>query len=247
MDGKMVPLREPWKQDGSAGELICRWGECKTGVVYEARPSPKGDRGVLRRRYVATLQDRRPFGFLLSTAAHEQGVHWAREVVVLGDGAAWIWQLAATHFPQALQIVDFFHVSEHLWAVAKERFGPETSAAQAWVGARQAELKADAVEAVIAAVAAWKPRKAERRKLRKDTLGYLTTNRERLRYGTFLKRGYHIGSGVVEASCKHVVGSRLDQAGMHWRPERAEAVVALRAALLSNRPPDLRAHCAFAH
>jgi hypothetical protein len=251
MDGKMVPLRDPWSRDGTAGKLVCRWGECKTGVVYEAAHAsvggPPGDRGVKRKAYVATLAEARPFGLLLSTLAHQEGVHWANEVVVLGDGAAWIWQLAATQFPGALQIVDFFHASEHLWQVARERFGPETPAAKAWVAARQAELQADGVDAVLSAIAAWQPRKRERRKLRRDTLGYFTTNRERMRYGTFLKAGYHIGSGVVEASCKHVVGTRLDQAGMHWREPRADAVVALRAALLSSEPPDLRPHCSAAH
>jgi hypothetical protein len=247
MDGKMVPLRDAWKQDGSAGELVCRWGECKTGVVYEARPGERGDRGVGRKAYVATLGSAASFGGLIATLAHQQGVHWAKEVAVLGDGASWIWQLAGTHFPGATQIVDFFHATEHLYAVANERFGPESAAGCEWVRARQAELKRDQVEAVLAAIRTWKPRNEERRQLRQRTLRYFSSNAERMRYGTFLSRGLHIGSGVVEASCKHVVGSRLDQAGMHWRVSPAEAVVALRGALLGSSSPDLRPHCAHLH
>jgi Uncharacterised protein family (UPF0236) len=247
MDGKMVPLREAWKRDQSQGELVCRWGECKAGVVYQARPGSQGDRGVARRAYVATLADAKSFGSQLATAAHEEGVHFAKEVVVLGDGAAWIWQLAASQFPEALQIVDFFHASEHLWAVAREWFGPESPAAKEWVGARQQELRQDQVRTVVEAIQAWKPRSGERRKLRRETLHYFRSNQERMRYGTYLKHGYHIGSGVVEATCKHVVGSRLDQAGMHWRVAHAESVVALRAALLSTTQPDLRQHCTSAH
>lgn len=247
MDGKMVPLRDLWKRDGSAGELTCRWAECKAGVVYQALPGPKGDRGVGRRAYVATLEKAAPFSQQLATVAHEQGVHWAKEVVVLGDGAAWIWQIAASQFPEAIQIVDFFHASEHLWAVAREWFGPESEAAKAWVKGRQEELRQDDVAAVLTALRAWKPRKAERRKLRKETLHYFTRNQERMRYGTFIQHGYHIGSGVVEATCKLVIGNRLDQAGMHWREASAEAVVTLRAALLSNDALDLRPHCLAAH
>jgi hypothetical protein len=247
MDGKMVPLRDPWKRDGSAGELTCRWAECKAGVVYQALAGPKGDRGVGRRAYVATLEKAALFGQQLATVAHEQGVHWAREVVVLGDGASWIWQIAATQFPEAIQIVDFFHASEHLWGVAREWFGPESEAAKTWVKARQDELHQDDLAAVLTAIRAWKPRSAERRKLRKETLHYFASNQERMRYGTFRRRGYHIGSGVVEATCKHVVGSRLDAAGMHWRAASAEAVVTLRAALLSTDSLNLHPHCAAAH
>jgi hypothetical protein len=244
MDGKMVPLRDPWKRDGSNGALSCRFGECKVGVVYEAKRSPKGDQGVLRSRYLATMGEAAQFGKWMATAAHEQGHHWAKEVVVLGDGAAWIWQLAATHFPGALQIVDFYHASKHLGEVADLRFGTQSAAGKEWVRTRQAELLEGQVERVITAIAAWKPRNAERRLVRRNQLKYFRDNAERMRYGTFRAKGYHIGSGVVEASCKYVVGSRLDQAGMHWRRDSAEAVTNLRAALLSSQPPDLRPHCA---
>ena len=82
--------------------------------------------------------------------------------------------------------------------------------------------------------------------MRRREFGYFRSNRERMRYGTFRKKGYHIGSGVVEAACKHVVAQRLDQTGMHWREETAEAVVRLRAALRSTYPPDLSRLCAMA-
>jgi hypothetical protein len=244
MDGKSVPLRDLWRRDGSKGALTCRLGECKVGVVYEAKRTPKGDQGVLRSRYLATMGEAAQFGKLVATAAHEQGHHWAKEVAILGDGAAWIWQLASAHFPEALQIVDFYHASEHLGEVANLRFGAESVSGKEWVRARQTELLADRVEQVIASIAAWRPRNAERRRVRRNQLKYFRENAERMRYGAFAAQGYHIGSGVVEASCKYVVGSRLDQAGMHWRRESAEAVACLRAALLSCQPPDLRPHCA---
>src|SRR5689334_12341824 len=88
MDGKMTPLRDAWRKDGAAGALHCRWGECKTGAVYEARPGADGDEGVQRAAYVATLKDVTAFSPLIATLAHQRGHHLAKEVIVLGDGAA---------------------------------------------------------------------------------------------------------------------------------------------------------------
>jgi hypothetical protein len=245
MDGAMLPLRDPWKRDGSAGALVCRWGECKLGVVYEAVPGEKGDVGVRQRAYLATLDGVEEFGPLFGALAHEQGQHRARECVALGDGAPWIWQLVAKQCPGAVEIVDFWHASEHLWEVAHACYGAESPAGKAWVAARQEELKRDQVEAVLRAIAAWKPNTPALRKLRHTQFRYFRQNSERMRYGTFLKKGYHIGSGVVEAGCRQVICQRLDQAGMHWRRENAEAILALRGAFLSTHPPDLRPYCAM--
>jgi hypothetical protein len=242
LDGTMTPLRDPWHRDGSQGALLCRYGECKIGVVYEARPDPKGDRGVLRKQYVATLGDVEAFAPLIGTAAHLSGHHFAKELVVLGDGAVWIWRLAARQFPTAIQIVDFYHASEHLWAVARARYGEEPEA-KAWVLARQQELKQDQLLRVLRSIEEWQPQSQAHQQLREREYEYFASNAERMRYGSYVKKGYHIGSGVVEAACRHVVGSRLDQVGMHWRQERAEAIVGLRAALCSTTVPDLTPHC----
>jgi hypothetical protein len=245
MDGAMLPLRDPWKRDGSAGELDCHFGECKLGVAYEAVPGEKGDVGVRQRAYIATLAGVTEFGPLFGALAHQHGQHLAQECVGLGDGALWIWQVLAQHCPGLVEIVDFWHASEHLWEVANARFGAESPEGKAWVAARHEELKRDQVGAVLRAIAAWKPNTPALRKLRHTQFRYFRHNAERMRYGTFLKKGYHIGSGVVEAGCRQVICQRLDQAGMHWRVENAEAILALRAAFLSTHPPDLRPYCAM--
>ncbi len=244
LDGVFVPLREAWKKDKSQGALTCRWGECKTGVVYEACQDKQGkDSRVRTRAYVATLGEVETFAPLLGTLAHQHGHHLAKEVVVIGDGAAWIWQLAARQFRGAVQIVDFFHAAQHLAEVAQARFGKDTQAAQEWLAARQEDLKTDRLDKVLAEIRAWRPASGAKRQLRLRTFGYFRNNAERMRYQSFVEKGYHIGSGVVEATCKQVVAQRLDQAGMHWCQQSAEAIVALRAAQLCTRPPDLRPHC----
>lgn len=243
VDGIYAPLREPWKRDGSQGPLACRWGECKTAVVYEAHPGPQGDTGVAWRAYTATFRRCEQFGPLVATLAHQAGHHFAREVVFLADGQAYNWTLAASQFPTALQIVDYQHAVQHLYAVAHAFFGEGTPPVQPWVAARLAELREDRVTAVLEALADLPSRTEAQQQIRARELGYFTTNAERMRYGTFLQRGYQIATGVMEAACKQVVHQRLDQVGMHWREETAEAFVALRAAVLSSNPPDLRPHC----
>jgi len=244
LDGVFVPLRDRWKKDASAGDLSCRYGECKSGVVYEALVDKAGkDSQVRTHAYVATLDKVERFGPLLGTLAHQSGHHRAKEVVVIGDGAAWIWQLAAKQFAGVVQIVDFFHAAQHLGQVAEARFGVDSAEGKAWLSSRLAELKTDQLDRVLLALRSWRPSSAVKQQLRRSTYAYFVNNAARMRYQTFLEKGYHIGSGVVEATCKHVVAQRLDQAGMHWRQETAEAIVALRAAQLSTRPPDLRPYC----
>lgn len=243
VDGIFAPLRDPWKKDGSEGALTCRWGECKTAVVYEAKPGPKGDQGVRWRAYTATFGDCATFGPLVATLAHRAGQHFAKELVFLADGQAYNWSLAACHFPEALQIVDFQHAIQHLYALANALFGEGTDPVKPWVEARRAELCADQLAAVKTAISDLCPRTDAQREIQRRELGYFTTNAERMRYGTFRRLGYQIATGVMEAACKQVVHQRFDQVGMHWRQETAEALVALRAAVLSSSPPDLRQYC----
>ena len=123
-DGVFVPLRDEWKRDKSQGALTCRYAESKVGVVYEAKPDATGRDGVLTERAsTATLANAEVFGPQLATLAHRQGHHQTQDVVVLADGAAWIWQIAGKQFTRATQIVDFFHASEHLAQVSEARFG----------------------------------------------------------------------------------------------------------------------------
>lgn len=246
MDGVFVPLRDAWKQDKSVGALHCRYGECKLGIVYEARTDKSGqDAQVKMRAYTATLEKVETFGPLLGTLAHQLGHHQAKEVIVLADGAPWIWQIAAKQFTGATQIVDFFHVSQHLAAVAEARFGSGSEEAKTWLRARQAELLNEELALVLADLQSWRPSAKAKKELRRTTYCYLYANAERLRYKTFREKGYYIGSGVVEAGCKQVATQRMKQSGMHWRQETAEAVLALRAAQLSTYPPDLRPYCAM--
>jgi hypothetical protein len=246
VDGVFVPVREAWKQDGSQGELTTRYAECKVGVVYETKQDKDGkDSRVAWQDYVASFHDAKTFTPLVGLLAHKNGHHAAQEVVFLSDGATWIKHLCGREFPACVQIVDFFHASEHLARVAEARFGKDTPEGKAWQQARQTELKTGQLQAVLKEIASWRPSNQAKQKIRREEYGYFRKNAHRMQYHTYLQQGYHIGSGVVEATCKRLVAQRLDQAGMHWRQETAEAIVALRAAQLSTHAPDLRPYCAM--
>jgi hypothetical protein len=182
----------------------------------------------------------------VATLAHRAGHHFAKEVVFLADGQGYNWTIAASQFPEALQIVDFQHAVSHLFSVAHAFFGEGSTAVLPWVEARQEELLQDQVAAVDRAIAELTPTRVEQRQLQARERGYFATNAERMRYGTFRRHGYQIATGVMEAGCKQVVHQRLDQVGMHWRQETGEAFVALRAAILSTSRPDLRSYCRVA-
>jgi len=240
MDGAFAPLREPWKKDGSAGKLHCRFGECKVGLAYVAQAGPDGDCGVAWRAYTATLDKVEAFTPRMVGLAQRAGVATAAEVVVIADGAPWIWNLCMREFPQALQVLDYYHMTQHLYAVAHARYLGDAAGAAAWVHTCQAFLAQDQVEHVLVTLQNWEPDHAADREVRDREYNFFTNNAERMRYGTYRQRGYHIGSGVMEASCKRVVVQRLDEAGMHWRQETADAIATLRAAWLSTQRPDLR-------
>jgi hypothetical protein len=247
VDGIFAPLRDAWKRDGSLGALHCRSGECKTAVVYEAKAGKRGDEGVRWRAYTATFESAEAFTPLVATLAHRAGHHFAKEVVFLADGQAYNWAIAASQFPTAIEIVDFQHAVSHLFGVAQGILGEGSAAVAEWVAARKEELLRDDVGAVCQALSGLECRTQEQEKLRTREIGYFQSNTHRMRYGTFRRQGYQIASGVMEAGCKQVVHQRLDQVGMHWRQETAEAFVALRAAVLSTTPPDLRPYCRMPH
>jgi Uncharacterised protein family (UPF0236) len=212
------------------------WREAKVGEVYQRG----ADGGVARIAYYATLADSKRFGRRLRTVAQAEGIDYCRERALLGDGAEWIWQEGAKHFPQTDEIVDLFHVLEYLWTVARARF-PSPAAQKAWVDAQKQQLLANGVQQVIAAVAGWKTGSEEERKLKEQVVGYLRTHAHRMAYQTYAAKGYHLGSGVAEAGCKQVVQARMKGAGMRWGVVGAEAMLHLRAAVCSTDPADFRA------
>ncbi|MHB1959919.1 MAG: UPF0236 family transposase-like protein [Acidobacteriaceae bacterium] len=153
--------------------------------------------------------------------------------MVLGDGSSWIWNTAAELFPDATQILDRFHAKEHLSQVGKIVFA-NAEAAKPWIEQRYEELDEGRLQALVQAL---RPYAAEYKDAR-ECIHYISNNRRRMRYRKFRTQGLCTSTGVVEAGCKVVVGTRLKRAGMHWTVKGANAITVLRCAKLSGRFED---------
>ena len=214
--------------------------EMKVGVIFEAErgrerselapdvwiDTPKEN----SMRYVARRTAKGDFDQLLYGLARQSGLEQARQIVVLGDGAPWIWKLASEHFPEAVQIVDLYHAQEHVWQVARAVYGPQTEAAAAWAKNACDLLVYGKIEELVAAIAVLPPiapNPGESRSVPEKAVDYFTSNAERMRYPTFRAQGMHVGSGIAEAACKTVVATRLKRSGMRWTPEFAKHIVYL--------------------
>jgi hypothetical protein len=158
----------------------------------------------------------------------------AGQLVVLGDGAPWIWNLAAEHFPGAIEIVDLYHAREHLHALGRLVLPALGADGPGWLGERLAELDRGDVEALLATARQLTLADAGTQEV-EQALGYFETNRERMRYGRLRELGLFVGSGAVEAGCRAVVAQRLKLSGMRWTVRGAAAIVSLRCEGASGR------------
>ena len=180
-----------------------------------------------------TDTDLAPFAQRVMRETQRRGFDRARRRVILGDGAPWIWRLADECFPDALQIVDIFHAKGHLFEVARALYGAGTDLAGQWGKQRRDELDQGRIDAILTALAAHPTCETARTCSR-----YITNNRERMDYPRFRAMGLCITTGVVEGACKHVVATRFKRGGMHWTVNGANAILALRCAILSNHFDD---------
>jgi len=185
--------------------------------------------------YVGAIETAEAFGPRVYAEAVRRGLRQALRVVVLGDGAPWIWGIAAQYFPWAIEIVDLYHAREHLANLGKAVYGPTSAQAKQWAAARSAKLDEGDVEAVVTCMKRLRPRQSNVREEVRKAIDYFQTNQERMRYAKFRSQGLFVGSGVVEAGCKTVIGLRLKQSGMRWTVDHANAIIALRCCQLSGR------------
>lgn len=213
------------------------WSEIKVGCCYQTRSRPerkRPERLEVRAHslsYVTARTEAQTFGWHLWQEAARRGVLEADEVVVVGDGAHWIWNIADSHFPQATQILDWYHASEYVWAAASAIWGEVHPQREVW-----AHQQLDALwEGKVAQVLDELEQQRAAGEGVTAALSYYTTHRGRMDYAAYRVRGLQIGSGSVESGCKQLVSARLKQAGMIWEAAGAEEVATVRAWLKSGR------------
>jgi hypothetical protein len=184
--------------------------------------------------YLHTLDPVDKFTTLVQAEARRRGAEHIRQLVVLGDGAVWIWNLATKILPEATQIVDYYHAREHVNDLAKLLTPVLGKHQPAWLAGRLDDLDNGDIEAFVAATRALPISDADRAQT--DTaLDYFIRNAQRMRYKVFRDLGMFIGSGIVEAGCKSIVGQRLKQSGMRWNTPGATGILTLRCHRESNR------------
>jgi hypothetical protein len=220
--------------DGGMIFVEGRWQEAKLGCIYQARDRVElsATRAeLLARQVVAVRGEPAALGALLWPRAQAAGIDERREVVVLGDGAPWIWNLAAEQFPRRVEILDWYHAKEHVSAAARILYGEGTERTAQWRSAQLDRLWEDGVDEVIAGLRflGAHQRSAVKREAVADLQRYLSTNRTRMRYRTFREAGFQIGSGAAESAIGHVIQQRMKRAGMRWGAPGADQMLALRS------------------
>lgn len=243
MDGTGVPVVkvETVNRRGKGEEGQAKTREVKLGCVFtqttvDEKGYPKRDENSTS--YVGAIETAEEFGSRIYAEALRRGLERVPKVSVIGDGAPWVWNIAEEHFYGAIQIIDLYHAREHYWNVARAAFGKDPKRLNPWVEKRRKELDQGKVEHVIKAIQSLVASTKEQQEIFEREIAYFEKNKERMRYGDFRKQGLFIGSGVVEAGCRTVIGQRLKQSGMHWTVRGANNIINLRCCILSNRWED---------
>ena len=246
MDGVQVPVvaAETEGRTGRVEGQRARTRECKLGCVFtqtnvdqEGWPIRDPDSTT----YVGAIETAEEFGFRIYTEAWRRGWEWATIKVVIGDGAVWIWNLADAHFPGAIQIVDLYHAREHLWKIAALLHPHDAAAKKLWMIPMKNLLDDGSIETLVALFREIALTHADAADLAQEVLKeaeYFATNADRMRYPEFRAKGLFVGSGVVEAGCRSVIGSRLKRSGMFWTVRGANAVIALRCCRINGTFED---------
>jgi len=232
IDGTGVPMtsKETAGRHGKGDDGRARTREVKLAVFF-TQDRLDDDGYPVRDRdsssYIATFEPAATFGDLVKAEGIRRGADHVRQLTIIGDGAAWIWNIAAAKFPEATQIVDLYHAREHLHSLTRSLEFMLLDRKDQWLAARMADLDYGCIDGIEAAVRQYPLQGVKKDEVERE-LGYFLNNAPRMRYHWFRSRGLFVGSGIVEAGCKAVIGQRLKLAGMHWTTPGADAIIALR-------------------
>jgi hypothetical protein len=254
IDGTGVPVtsKETAGREGKGEDGRARTREVKLAVYFtqdklDTDGYPVRDRASTS--VIATFEPALVFADLVKAEGIRRGADHVRQFTILGDGAAWIWNIATSKFPEATQVVDLFHAREHLHDLARKIEFMLLDSKDQWLAARLEDLDYGYIDGIVAATRQY-PFEGVKKDEVDTALGYFENNATRMRYHWFRQCGLFTGSGVVESSCKTVIGQRLKQSGMHWTVAGADSIIALRCrdasrtweAICNN--PDTQIHTA---
>jgi hypothetical protein len=241
-DGTGVPVRasetegRPGKgEDGKAGTREIKLARLFTVSALDDDGNPVMDPGSST--YVATFDGKAAHAELVEAEYLRRGGGHFRQVVAIGDGAAWIWTMAEALYPHATHITGIWHAREHLTGLAAH-LAFITPDPTRWLEERSGEPGAGNIEAIITAARQYPLAGVKAEELDKK-LGYFQRNAHRMRYQLFRELGMFTGSGAIEGAIKAIMAQRAKQSGMHWTVRGAAAIIALRCQHASGRWDEL--------
>ena len=243
MDGTGVPVVRA-ETEGRKGKVpgeAARTREVKLGCVFTQTNVDAQGRAVrdeASTSYTGAIESAEAFGRRIHCEAWQRGWNQARLRVVMGDGAVWVWNIAEEHFPGAVQIVDLYHAREHLWELAGKLVTEDGLPSQGWIRGCLQLLEEGKIEELVIELRSLELQHQQMAKKITTEAEYFVRNAERMRYPEFRRQGLFVGSGVIEAGCKTVIGARLKKSGMFWTVRGANALIALRSCRLSYRFED---------
>jgi hypothetical protein len=244
MDGTGLPVvkKETAGRKGKLDGLPAHTREAKLGCVFtQTQSDPEGFpiRDPNSTSYTGAIETAEQFGKRLYVEAWKRGWSRAKKKVVIGDGAEWIWNIAKDHFPGAVQIVDLFHARQHLWELARLLFANDTKRRNQWIGLHQKRwLDQGKIAKLVASLRSIETEDPDLANKIRNEADYFATNSARMNYPKFRKQHLFVGSGVIEAGRKTVIGHRLKQSGMFWTVAGANSILALRCSHLNGRFED---------
>jgi hypothetical protein len=244
MDGTGIPVvkKETDGRKGKTDGQPAHTREVKLGCVFTQ--TSWDEEGYAIRdpdstTYTGAIETSEEFGKRLYLEAWNRGWNRAQKKVVMGDGAEWIWNLADQHFPGAVQIVDLYHARQHLWDLARRLYPNDPVSQKAWTKVHQKRLlDKGKIEKLVLALRSTAATNAEVLEKIRTEAGYFERNADRMQYPKFRRQHLFVGSGVIEAGCRTVIGSRLKQSGMFWTVRGANSIIALRCSHLNGRFED---------
>ena len=243
VDGTGVPVvkKETVGRQGKTEGQPAHTREAKLGCVF-TQTAWDGEGYAIRdpasTTYVGAIESSEEFGKRIYLEAWKRGWSRAQTKVFMGDGSEWIWNIAKLHFPGAIQIVDLFHARQHLWDLARKLYPNQEAEQRRWMMVHQDLLDGGKVEDLVSALRAIdSPNSEVADKIRVEA-GYFENNTERMRYPKFRHQHLFVGTGVIEAGCKALIGSRCKQSGMFWTVRGANAILALRCCQFNGRFED---------
>jgi len=243
VDGTGVPVvkKETVGRQGKVDGQPAHTREAKLGCVFTQTTWDQEGyaiRNPASTTYVGAIETAEEFGKRIYLEAWKRGWSRAEKKVFMGDGSEWIWNIAKLHFPGAIQIVDLFHARQHLWDLARKLYPNQEAEQRRWMMVHQHLLDEGKIEELVAALRAIETSNPELADKVRIEAGYFESNTRRMRYPQFRSQHLFVGTGVIEAGCKALIGSRCKQSGMFWTVRGANAILALRCCQFNGRFED---------